>query len=225
MGPHPEATVAGWEQARLHAMGDFWDQWISASISVWLRGSSFWSEHDFWPRSLFGSIYGRHVATAKSNPRLEFSVCIQYPSEPHQPVGFITLYLIQLWVMLMYWLLHELTALNIHLFCRTSIVIKWQSRTFFASCGSFAVTVASTSPLQLNILTNMVIRICTIFPPAYTHCSSTGSHTLSHCHPEPASLTACAQFLPEIKTVVQLSVSANGFTVSRAVGATGVQVV
>lgn len=108
MGSDPAATVAGWEQARLHATGDFWDQWISPSISVWLGGSSFWSEYEFWPRSLFGSIYGRHVATAKSKPRHESSLCVHCPREPHQPK-----YLIQLWFIVMYWLLSELTALDI----------------------------------------------------------------------------------------------------------------
>lgn len=131
MGPHPEATVAGWEQARLRAMRDFWDQWISPSISVCLRGSSFWSEHDFWPRSLFGSIYGRHVATTKSDPRLQFSLCIHCPSEPHQPK-----YLIQLWVILLYLLLCELTALHGHSFIsqKLQIIIKSQwSHILFAS--------------------------------------------------------------------------------------------
>ncbi len=71
---------------------DFWDQWISSPISVRLGGSNFCSEQDFWPRSLFGSIYGRHVATAKSKPRHEFSLCVHSPSKPHQPKKrFITI--------------------------------------------------------------------------------------------------------------------------------------
>lgn len=56
------------------------------------------------------------------------------------------------------------------------------------------------------------------FPHPSTHGNSTSSRALSRCCPEPGSLTACAHFLPEIKIFVQLSVSANGLTVSWAVG-------
>lgn len=92
-GPRPAATVAGWEQARLHATGGF-----LGSVNLFSYLHKAWRLQLFAASrisglgSLFGSIYGRHVATAKSKPRHEFSLCTHCPSKPHQPKKrFITI--------------------------------------------------------------------------------------------------------------------------------------
>lgn len=112
MGPYPASTVAGWERTKLHATGDFWDQWISPSILVQAWRLQFLEWAQSLAGSLFGPIYGRHVATAKSKPRREFCLSANTVRvQPHHPK-----YLIQLWFISLPWLLPELTLAHVSLF-------------------------------------------------------------------------------------------------------------